>query len=167
MGNLRNQYFWNFAFVVFFFFLLLASIVIIRNQYGGFPTSIPMFDVVLIIFAVFRLTRLFVYDKIVEFVRDWFLKVEEEYRDGSIVAVRRKFDRGVRRAVSDLFDCPWCISVWMALALVFLYFFSPVFWYVILLLAISGAASFLQILSNLVGWDAEDTKLHVKEHGNH
>jgi len=45
---------------------------------------------------------------------------------------------------------------------VFAYHATPIAWYAILVLALASAASFLQLLANLVGWHAEAKKLEVQ-----
>lgn len=74
-----DQNFWNAVFSVFFIAVAVMMIKSLYNTNGHLPTSIPLFDLFLIILATFRLTRLFVYDKITHFVRDMFLHVEETY----------------------------------------------------------------------------------------
>ena len=93
--------------------------------------------------AVFRIIRLFVYDRITKWFRDMFVG----------------FESGPGKTINDLLGCPWCIGVWASVVVVFFYYLSSISWIVILMLAVASVASFLQILANLIGWKAENLKL--------
>lgn len=143
------------------FLLLFVSLADgIYRLRGALPTSISFFDVSLIALAVFRLSRLFVYDKITQFIRDIFLRKREVVaRDGTILVERTAYQDGPARAISDIFNCPWCIGIWFSPVVLFFYFTAAWSWYAILALAVSGAAAFVQLLTNMVGWRAEHLKL--------
>ena len=130
------------------------------------PRSIPLSDFLLITLATFRLTRLFVYDKITLWLRDLFIEKIETSTEGVIFVERVGFVNGPRRTISDLLNCPWCISVWFALLITFFYFLSPLAWFFILVLALSGVGALLQLTANLIGWNAEYRKLATKEKEN-
>ncbi len=142
--------FWNTLFSLFFVGLTFAALYLL-DQTVGVPLSIDLFDLALITLAVFRLTRLVVYDSIMKFFRDWF----ENAREGTFLGTLR-----------TLVNCPWCMGLWFALSVTFFYFFYLEAWFVILVLAIAGVSSFIQILANWVGWSAEHKKkkvLHFKQ----
>ncbi len=107
-----------------------------------FPTTISTFDFILLSLATFRLIRLFVYDKVSLFVREYFANGKS----------------GPKKTVGDLLGCPWCFGVWASTFLIFFYYVMPMAWFVILILAVSGAASFIQIFINMIGWRAEQLK---------
>lgn len=130
----------------------LGLFILVRVA-GMPPLFINGFDFALIVFAAFRLTRLFVYDKIMQWFRDLFLE------NGALP------EDGPTRTISDILACPWCVGVWFALLLVFFYYLTPFAWFFILVLAISGVATVVQLLANWVGWSAEYKKLKVQEHG--
>lgn len=111
------------------------------------PGQMPLADFALMTLAIFRLVRLFTYDNITEFIREWFAKADPRSFMGSL---------------GTLINCPWCTGLWFALVTVFFYFATPIAWYAILVLALSSSASFLQLLANLIGWHAEATKLEVQ-----
>lgn len=110
-----------------------------------FPREIPLFDVILISLATFRLVRLFTYDRVMLFFREYFSAHESSFV----------------RVAGDLLNCPWCFGLWAGTFVVFFYFVMPMAWLVILILAISGVASFIQILINKIGWRAEQLKQEV------
>ncbi len=142
----KEQYVWN-AFFMSLFLLLLGLGGVWFGRTEGFPSTIPVFDFLLLAFAVFRLIRLFAYDKITQFIRDFF----------SI------WESGPFKTISDLMGCPWCLGIWASLGLVFLYYAAAFGWYIILVLAVAGCASFFQVLSNMIGWRAEVMKKSVLE----
>ncbi|PIT90971.1 sporulation protein [Candidatus Kaiserbacteria bacterium CG10_big_fil_rev_8_21_14_0_10_49_17] len=127
------------------------------------PQGLSVFEFFLLSLAAFRLTRLFVYDKITQFIRDWFLRKEVlAGEDGELVIVRRKYVQGPLRTASELLECPWCFGVWAAACVLFFYFITPLSVPVILLLAIAGVATFFQLLATMVGWRAERLKQKVE-----
>ncbi len=144
-----DQNFWNALYSIGFTILALALVAITYSVNGGLPRSIDFFDAVLLSLATFRLVRLFVYDKVTAWIRAMFNDAVD----------------GPRKTLADLLGCPWCFGVWAALGLVFVYFVFPVAWYFILILAIAGVGSFLQLLSNLIGWKAELGKLETRSKG--
>ena len=142
----RDQQVWNavlMAVLVFLFFVLSSIVWSVR---GYLPYEIPAFDFILLCLATFRAIRLVAYDKIFLFVRDYFERSE----------------KGFKRAMFNLLQCPWCVGIWIALGLTFGYFVFPVAWYFILLLALAGVGSFLQIIVNLLGWRAEQIMNEVE-----
>ena len=157
----NEQHVWYIAYSVFF---LVVAILMIKSLYvanGQLPTSIPLFDLGIIVLATFRLTRLFVYDKITLFLRDLFQHTEEEYtQEGVTYTKKTERTTGPLRVAYELLVCPWCFSIWAALFVTYAYFLrTELFWLPILILAISGVATAVQILVNMLGWIAENKKL--------
>ncbi|NBD74071.1 DUF1360 domain-containing protein [Patescibacteria group bacterium] len=151
----------------FFFSMLFVGLVAlclgVLVRLGELPTSIAFFDAALIALATFRLTRLFVYDRITRWMRD--LTVDKEVVSEaplSSVTIRQPVIAGPRRALHELVTCPWCFGVWAALLTSFAYFATPYAWYPIFVLAIAGVASVLQVGANLLGWYAEGRKHEVE-----
>lgn len=152
-----DQNFWNFWLLVLSVVLLVIELWILA-EFGTLPVSIGIFDAALITLATFRLTRLFVYDSIMHFVRDWFLIRNVTITDQEVLVARRKYPSGFRRAMSDLFSCPWCFGLQAAMLVVFFYYLSPLSWIVILMFAVGGVATFIQLMANAIGWKAEYLK---------
>jgi hypothetical protein len=69
----------------------------------------PVAHVIILSLFVYRLTRLVVLDEILAPVRDWIWD-RKSPRDSQI---------------GYLFTCPWCVSLWAALPVVFLYALFP------------------------------------------
>lgn len=116
--------------------------------------ELTLVDYTLMTLATWRLTRLFVYDSITRFVREQFLDVVKVGRGYRL----EKPKTGPRRVLSELFSCPWCFGVWAATVIVFFYLVTPYAYFPVLLLAVAGVATFLQLLANLVGHHAELVK---------
>ena len=158
-----DQGFWNVVFSLLFIALVVLSMRLLLLENGSLPREIPPYDLVLIMLATFRLTRLFVYDKITQFFRDWFLvKTVFLGENDELVIIRQNPVSGPRRTISELLSCPWCIGMWVAPFVTFFYFYTTFAWFIILFLAIAGVATFLQLLSNMIGWKAEQLKQKVK-----
>lgn len=145
----KDQDRWNFIFSVLFLIFVGVLARTLGVLEGRVPTSIPLFDFFLIVLATFRLIRLFVYDKITQFFRDWFIDAE----------------RGPRKTIYGLLTCPWCLGIWAAMVITFFYFLSPVAWLFILVLAVSGLASLVQLFANGIGWRAENLKMDAQGKG--
>lgn len=161
----RKQHFWYMVYSIFFLlfaFLLLWSL---NEELGSLPTDIPIFDLVIIVLATFRLTRLFVYDKITFFIRDMLQHGEETYTQEGVTYVRKvERSNGMLRTAYELVTCPWCFSIWAALLVTYAYFVRvELFWFPILIFAISGVAGAVQIIVNMFGWIAENKKLEAGE----
>lgn len=130
-----------------FFSLLFAALVIwgagwLHNA-DRLTAWIPAFDFVLMALAVFRLTRLFVYDAITKFIRDWFVGHDPDTFLGTL---------------NTLITCPWCVGLWFGFLVPFSYFATSYAWFVILVLALGAVGSFLQVLANLIAWKTDEAK---------
>lgn len=155
--RITDQYFWNIIFSLFFLALIIMGTIILESEAYKTWNDLTFTDFALMSLASFRLIRLMVYDRISAFFREQFWDVAGG--KGKQVLVKPPF--GPRRTLSDLLDCPWCIGVWASATVTFCYLLTPYMFYVVLLLALSSVASFMQILSNLIGWRAEQLKNDV------
>ena len=151
MFRVSDQYFWNFVFAVFFSILIILGAIILETESRIPLDGLSVVDFTLITLASWRLIRLFVYDAITKFFREQFwdvVKVGRGYR-------LEKPKVGPRRTIADLLSCPWCFGMWATAIVTFFYLLTPYAVFPIILLAISAVATFLQLLSNLVGHKAE------------
>lgn len=140
--------FWNIAFGIFFAALVILGALWI-GKHGLLGQYIPFEHMLVMALAIFRLIRLASYDVITAFIRD------------AVAAAPKNSFVGT---FSLLLNCPWCTGLWFSFFVVFAYYASALAWPVILILALAGAASFFQLLANLIGWHAEAKKQQV--HGN-
>ena len=153
---------WNMFFSLVFVGVCAGSVWVMYRAYGVLPNAVPVFDALVMVLAVFRLTRLFVYEKITRFLREWFMDREMIVAaDGEKTLAFRAPARGLKRTFHDLLGCPWCVAVWATLPVVFGYYMFSWVWYVLLLLAVSGVATLVQLTANLIGWKAELGKLEA------
>lgn len=128
----KNNYWWHFIASAFYVVVAAASVWILYGA-GKRDFTISGFDFLLLSFATFRIIRLFVYDIIADFIRDYF----------------KKFERGFNKTVYEILYCPWCMGIWAAWFISMLYFLFPWAWYFIFFLALAGIGSMIQILSNV------------------
>lgn len=153
--RITDQYFWNVIFLLFFLCLAFMATVVLDGEGVRTYETLMLVDYILMAFASFRLVRLVVYDKMFAFFREQFWNVSE-YK-GKVILV--KPESGPRRTLADLLSCPWCFGVWATFMVSFFYMLTPYAFYPVLLLALSGVATLLQLLANMIGWRAEVLKL--------
>ncbi len=145
--------FWNVIFTIFFLFLNFFFFLILKKSQISI-INISLFDFVIISLSVWRSVRLFVYDNITLFLREFFLDLKIENDKYEFFESKNSF----KATIYKLLLCPWCFGVWSASILTFIYFFAPDFKIFYYILASSSVASFLQVYSNLLGWKAESKK---------
>jgi hypothetical protein len=159
MIRITDQYFWNVVFGIFFVILVVMGAIILETEARIPYTELTFTDFALITLATWRLIRLFVYDAITKFLREQFYDLKKVGK--GMVLEKPKF--GPRRTIADLLSCPWCFGMWAAALVTFFYLLTPYAYYITIFLAISAVASFLQILTNMVGWQAEKLKMEVED----
>jgi len=139
---------------------LFLGCIFFGVQYLELPSVFTLFDSVVIVLSVFRLSRLISYDNVFLFLRESFLDVKRvSYAEGGEEHLERvPSANSLKRILGKLFGCPWCIGVWISLFTFFVYFAFPFTRIFFVVLAIAGAASLLQVLTNLIGWSAERKK---------
>ena len=110
--------------------------------------EISIFSFLLIGLATFRLTRLFVYDKITEFLRTPFLQEQTEMDEhGEEITYLIPHDKGIRHFIGELISCHWCTGIWVSTFVVCLYLFFPLIAYIpILILSISAVGSIVETI---------------------
>lgn len=118
----------------------------VKDGKGDDNMLINWLELALFALATFRLTRLFVFDKITEFIRRPFHEeVEETESDGSVTTYIEIKGNGLRYWVGELLSCYWCTGVWCATFLYGAYYLWPVGLEVIIsILAIAGVAGLIE-----------------------
>lgn len=152
--RITDQYIWNIVFTIFFFALAVMGAIILETDAIRSWAELTIIDYLLMTLASWRLIRLFVYDAVTKFIREQFYDAKEV--KGKVILTRP--EHGPRRTLADLFACPWCLGVWLTGLVVFFYMITPYAMFPIALLALSAVATFLQLLSNMVGHRAEQLK---------
>jgi len=156
--RITDQYLWNIVFsIVFLGFIFMGTVILDGEAYKAYDT-LTLTDFALIALASFRFIRLMVYDKITAFFREQFY--DAEVVKTKVVLV--KPETGPRRTLADLMSCPWCFGVWASATVTFFYLLTPWAFFPVLLMALAGVASFIQILANMIGWKAEELKHNVE-----
>lgn len=120
---------WNATFMLVFLVIALAFSALLNRTAFVYMTP---FDVFVLSATTFRLIRLFTYDKITSFIRVYLENSTHPFK----------------RTLFELIICPWCTGIWAALFSTALYLLFPMLWFVFVVLAISGIASFVQIMAN-------------------
>jgi ABC-type Fe3+-siderophore transport system permease subunit len=154
MIRVTDQYFWNIIFILFYAGLLTMAAIILNTEARMPYADLSVLDLTLISLASFRLTRMFVYDSMTKFLREQFWDVKMVRNKVMLV----KPVTGPRRTLADLMGCPWCFGVWATTCVAFFYLLTPYAYFPILILALSGVATMLQLFANMVGWKAEQLK---------
>ena len=147
----RNSlYFWNIIATIVFIILVVNVVEFIGINAVRVIARISPFHFLLVSFATFRLTRLFVADHITQWMRDMCMKriSVKDPLTGEVFVRCEKHTKGLRRLVSDLLECPWCVGVWMAMAVIALYYVAavevfPVAWIIIIVFAVAGGAELI------------------------
>lgn len=105
-------------------------------------------NLALMVLATYRMTRILVFDKIFKLFRDFFRAHQKLY---------------VMYVIKEIITCPWCAGVWVALVIVAAWFLVPFGQLFVILMAISGVASFIVILVNLLGLHTEEKQYDIRE----
>ncbi|HEX8974601.1 MAG TPA: DUF1360 domain-containing protein [Patescibacteria group bacterium] len=129
----NNQHFWHFVSMSAYAIISVAMVFTLWAL-GKLPTHISVFNFSLLSLATFRLTRLFVYDTVADFIRDYFSETQS----------------GPKKSMHDLLDCPWCTGIWAALLISFFFFLTPLAYPFIIFLSVAGFGTFIQFLINLI-----------------
>ena len=113
--------------------------------------NIDLLSFTILALASFRLTRLIVFDKITEFLRDpFFDEIEEENEDGTMEVYYLPKETPIKKFIGELLSCYWCTGVWVSAAMVIGYLLLPVvFVPIILVLAVAGLAAILESIVQL------------------
>ncbi|MCT8140377.1 DUF1360 domain-containing protein [Anaerobacillus sp. CMMVII] len=100
--------------------------------------------------ASFRITRLIVFDTITFFLRKPFHEmIEETDEEGKVVTYLHIKGEGIKFWIGELLSCYWCVGVWASIFLVVMYSLFPVvIGYVVLILAIAGIASLIEMVAS-------------------
>jgi hypothetical protein len=125
---------WNFSSSVIFLMLVILLTFYLKDHIKP-DYHISPYDFTLLILATFRLVRLFTYDSVTGYIRRYLAK----------------FENGPKKTLSNLINCPWCTGVWMSLITTSIYFVIPYSWVFILILALAGAGTFIQIIIWKIG----------------
>lgn len=129
--DVKTKYhYWNGGFSLLF--VLLAIILLSSINFIG---KIDILEFLILGLATYRLTRLIVKDKVLAAVREY---------------ISSKKENSFFYTLNELQICMWCVSIWMGLIVVSLYYLIPQTYLLFLLLALSAFGSFIQIISTKI-----------------
>jgi hypothetical protein len=113
--------------------------------------NIDLLTFIILGLACFRLTRLIVFDKITEFLRQpFFDEITEENEDGTVEVYYLPKSTSIKKFIGELLSCYWCTGVWISAAVVTGYLFLPaLFVPIILVFAVAGLAAILESVVQL------------------
>lgn len=151
MIRITDQYFWNVIFSIFFLALLIMAAIVLETEARIPYAELTLIDYSILALATWRLIRLFTKDSITRFFREQFWDVVKVGRGHRL----EKPKTGPRRTIADLLSCPWCFGVPAATIVTFLYLVTPLAVFPIIILALAGVGTFLQLLASLVAGAAE------------
>ena len=145
-----SLYVWNIITTIIFIVVVVKAVTIAGVDSMQVIAGISPFHFLLVSLTTFRLTRLFVSDHITQWIRDLCMK-EVSINDpltGAIFVRKEKHLKGLRRLISDILGCPWCVGVWVALGAIALYYVAvtdifPAGWIVILVFGLAGSAELI------------------------
>ncbi|MCA0983782.1 DUF1360 domain-containing protein [Halobacillus yeomjeoni] len=101
--------------------------------------TITWLELLILGLASFRFTRLIVKDLIMEWLRKPFIKTKVELND------KGEQEQWLEPTgwIGEGLSCHWCVGVWSAGIMIFLYIFVPFGSLLVLLLAVAGLQSLL------------------------
>lgn len=113
--------------------------------------DINFFEFIILALASFRLTRLIVFDKITEFLRNPFFDEIQEANEAGIMEIYyTPKHTPIKRFIGELLSCYWCTGVWAAAGVTAGYFLLPaIFLPIVLVLAVAGLAAIFESLVQL------------------
>jgi hypothetical protein len=109
------------------------------------PTRIPAKDILLLAVATQKVSRQLAKDKVTSFLRAPFVRYEGSAGPSEVSEAPR--GRGLRYALGELLTCPFCLSQWVSVGMVWGYVRRPnATRSVATVFAITSAADLLQLL---------------------
>jgi hypothetical protein len=93
-----------------------VAFLVLAGRRGRLPERYDTRDLVLLGVATFRLSRLLTKDRVTSGLRAPFTRFEDDTGHGEVEESAR--GTGARRAIGELLVCPYCLSQWIAAALV-------------------------------------------------
>jgi hypothetical protein len=138
----KEQRFWNVVALGAFVCLCALSVGLISQFAPNGFANFGFFDLTLLGLAAFRLVHLISYDKIFNVIRT-------PLTDGGGRGVKEA-SRGWRRLASEFFNCIWCTGMWSGLFAVTIYCLGMWGRFAIMVLAVAGLGSLLQVISKTI-----------------
>lgn len=142
-----------YSFFLWSYLALWALFILIMRALGGaWPQQIGPVDLLLLCLATFRLTEVVTEEKVARCLRAPFCELKSQTSaDGSEMQEEVPAGRGLRRAAGELLLCPWCMGIWIATLLTFLWILLPGLARVVMLaFGVAAGGLLFQILAKLM-----------------
>jgi hypothetical protein len=149
-NNSPAQHAWN-AVSLIVYAILLVVLGYGLKESGQDIDQLRTRDIIFIMLATYRLTRIVVFEKIFKFFRDM---------------VKSRPSSKIMNTLRAIITCPWCAGVWIALIIVGLFFLVPYGRLFVFLLAVSGIGTFIILLSNWVSLRIHHEQKDLKDQGS-
>lgn len=146
----KAEKWWNIVSTLIFVALIAIAGNLLINA-GIDVRKITAYELVLIAIATYRVTRMLVYDRVFKLIRD---------------AIRLMEGTGFGDSLKAIVTCPWCAGVWIALFNTSVYFLIPFGDFFVIIMALAGIATFLQLSVNLIGLKADEKQIDLKKKKN-
>jgi len=135
----EDQQFWQGVALVGFAVLCALSVWLVTRYGTADFASLTLFGLALLGLAAFRAIHLITYDKIFDIVRAAFM----DHKGARL----KTAERGWRRLMCEFIQCIWCTGMWSGLIVVTVYFLGAWGRYAVIVLAVAGLGSLLQLMS--------------------
>ncbi len=135
----EDQHFWQGIALVAYAVLCGLSVWLVARYGTTDFASLTFFDLTLLGLAAFRAIHLITYDKIFDIVRAAFM----DHKGARL----KTAERGWRRLMCEFIQCIWCTGMWSGLIVVTTYFLGTWGHYAVIVLAVAGLGSLLQLVS--------------------
>jgi hypothetical protein len=149
-SNSPAQHAWNAVSLIVYAILLVVLGYGLKKS-GQDIDQLRTRDIIFIMLATYRLTRIVVFEKIFKFFRDM---------------VKSRPSSKIMNTLRAIITCPWCAGVWIALIIVGLFFLVPYGRLFVFLLAVSGIGTFIILLSNWVSLRIHHEQKDLKDQGS-
>lgn len=155
---------WNIVAIIIFVILTILALRCLSAR-GIELQYLSLGEFLILALAIMRIIRLVAYDNITLFLREAFLdaKTVRYAEEGEEFIERVPSENSFKRTVDKLLNCPWCLGVWVSLFVLYFALAYPSLWIIFVLLALAGVASLIQIVANLIGWNAEYRKIATEK----
>jgi hypothetical protein len=142
----QDQHFWQGIALLGYAALCALSVWLVARYGTSDIASLTFFDLALLGLAAFRAIHLITYDKIFDIVRAAFM----DQSGGRL----KNAERGWRRLLCEFIQCIWCTGMWSGLIVVTIYFLGVWGHYAVIVLAVAGLGSLLQVVSKALAAQA-------------
>lgn len=126
------------------------AVIILDTESRLAPTAVSTGEWVILVLAIWRAGRLVSSDVTTKWFREQFYDLKKLGKGMAL----EKPKSGSRRAILDIINSPWSLSLWLGSVLTFCFLVSEYFFYPLLFLALSGGVGFLEAILGFLQRDS-------------